>query len=126
MHTQSQTLGFGILVAATLFSLGLVCIRRCCFVDDTLPSIDEFEELEKRILGDLFREKLHAAVQDDAKKKINDVFQIRTPRSLKDAFHKAREALTAANHPDNRNGRYNRLDLDDDDTELQLMDSTHL
>jgi len=126
MHTQSQILGFGILVAATLFSLGLVCIRRCCFVDDTFPSIDEFEQLEKRILGDLFREKLHAAVQDDAKKKINDVFQIRTPRSLKDAFHKAREALTTANHPDNRNGRYNRLDLDDDDTELQLMDSTHL
>lgn len=126
MHTQSQILGFGILVAATLFSLGLVCIRRCCFEDDALPNMDEFEALEKQILGELFREKLHVAVQEDAKKRINDVFQIRTPRDVRDAFHKAREALTAVNHPDNRNGRYNRLDLDDDETELQLMDSTHL
>lgn len=126
-HTQSQILGFGILVAATLFSLGLVCIRRCCFADDTFPSTDEFEKLEKEILGNLFREKLLMAIQEDAKKKINDVFQIRTPRDVRDAFNRAREALTAVNHPENRNGRYNhQLDLDDDETELQLMDSTHL
>ena len=126
MHMQSQILGFGILIAATLFSLGLVCIRRCCFEDDTLPNSDDFEELEKEILGELFREKLHIAVEEDLKKRINDAFQVRTPRDVRDSFHKAKESLTAINHLENRNGRYNRLDLDDDDTELQLMDSTHL
>ncbi|KAL9988329.1 hypothetical protein ACROYT_G002763 [Oculina patagonica] len=126
VHMQSQILGFGILIAATLFSLGLVCIRRCCFVDDTLPNSDEFDELEKDILGKLFRERLHVAVEEDLKKRINDAFQIRTHRDVRESFHKAKEALNAVIHLENRNGRYNRLDLDDDDTELQLMDSTHL
>lgn len=103
-----------------------MCIRRCCFEDDTLPSFDELEEIEKKILGDLFREKLLVAIQEDAKKKLNDVFRIRTPRDVREAFHKAREALTTGNHHDNRNGRYNRLTVDGDETELQLMDSTHL
>lgn len=125
-HTQSQILGLGILVAATLFSLGLVCIRRCCFEDDTFPNVDEFEEMEKQITGDLFRERLYAVLQEDAKKRISDVFQIRTPREMKDAFRKAREALADVNHRGNRHGRYDRLNLDDEDTELQLMDSTHL
>lgn len=125
-HTQSQILGLGILVAATLFSLGLVCIRRCCFEDDTFPNVDEFEEMEKQITGDLFRERLYAVLQEDAKKRISDVFQIRTPREVKDAFRKAREALADVNHRGNRHGRYDRLNLDDEDTELQLMDSTHL
>ena len=126
MHMQSQILGFGILIAATLFSLGLVCIRRCCFEDDTLPNRDDFDQLEKEILGKLFREKLHVALEEDLKKKINDAFQIRTHKDVRDSFQKAKEALTAVNHIENRNGRYNRLDLNDDDTEMQLMDSTHL
>ena len=126
VHMQSQILGFGILIAATLFSLGLVCIRRCCFEDDALPNSDDFDELEKEILGNLFREKLVVAVEEDLKKRINDAFQVRTHRDVRDTFHKAKEALTAVNQLDNRNGRYNRLDLDDDETELQLMDSTHL
>ena len=126
LHMQSQILGFGILIAATLFSLGLVCIRRCCFEDGTLPNRDDFDELEKKILTRLFRDKLHVVVEEDLKKKINEAFQIRTSRDVREAFFKAKEALTAVNRPDDRNGRYNRLELDDDDTELQLMDSTHL
>ena len=126
LHMQSQILGFGILIAATLFSLGLVCIRRCCFADDMLPNRDEFDELEKKILTRLFRDKLHVVVEEDLKKKINEAWQLRTSRDVRESFHKAKEALTAVNRLDNRNGRYNRLDLDGDDTELQLMDSTHL
>ena len=123
---QSQILGFGILIAATLFSLGLVCIRRFCFEDDTLPNRDDFDELEKKILTRLFRDKLHVVVEEDLKKRINEAFQIRASTDVRESFFKAKEALTAVNRVDNRNGRYNRLDLDDDDTELQLMDSTHL
>ena len=123
---QSQILGFGILIAATLFSLGLVCIRRCCFENDTLPNNDDYDELEKEVLGRLFRERLHMAVEEDLKKRINDAFQIKTHKDVRDTFHRAKEALTAVNQLENRNGRYNRLNLDDDDTELQLMDSTHL
>ena len=123
---QSQILGFGILIAATLFSLGLVCIRRCCFEDYTLPNRDDFDELEKKILTRLFRDKLHVVVEEDLKKKINEAFQLKTSRDVRESFYKAKEAMAALNHLDNRNGRYNRLDLDDDDTELQLMDSTHL
>lgn len=82
--------------------------------------------MEKQITGDLFRERLYAVLQEDAKKRISDVFQIRTPREVKDAFRKAREALADVNHRGNRHGRYDRLNLDDEDTELQLMDSTHL
>lgn len=126
VHMQSQILGFGILIAATLFSLGLVCIRRCCFEDDTLPNRDDFDELEKKILTTLFHEKLHVAVEEDLKKKINEAFQLRTCRDVRESFNKAKEALTAVNQLESRNGRYNRLDLDDDDTELHLMDSTHL
>lgn len=126
LHMQSQILGFGILIAATLFSLGLVCIRRCCFADDILPNRDEFDELEKKMLIRLFRDKLHVVVEEDLKKKINEAWQLRTSRDIRESFHKAKEALTAVNRLDNRNGRYNRLDLDGDDTELQLMDSTHL
>lgn len=126
LHMQSQILGFGILIAATLFSLGLVCIRRCCFEDDTLPNRDDFDELEKKILTRLFRDKLHVVVEEDLKKRINEAFQIRASTDVRESFFKAKEALTAVNRVDNRNGRYNRLDLDDDDTELQLMDSTHL
>ena len=123
---ESQILGIGILVASMLFSLGLLCIRRCCFEDNTLPNNGEFEKLEKEVLGNLFREKLLLAVQEDAKKKINDVFQVKSSRDVKDAFNRAREALIASSNPVDRNGRYNRLDLDDEETELQLMDSTHL
>lgn len=126
LHMQSQILGFGILIAATLFSLGLVCIRRFCFEDDTLPNRDDFDELEKKILTRLFRDKLHVVVEEDLKKRINEAFQIRASTDVRESFFKAKEALTAVNRVDNRNGRYNRLDLDDDDTELQLMDSTHL
>ncbi|XP_022783813.1 protein FAM26F-like isoform X2 [Stylophora pistillata] len=126
VHMQSQILGLGILIAATLFSLGLVCIRRCCFEDDVLPNNDDYNELEKEILGRLFRKRLDIAIEEDTKKRINDAFQIKTHRDLRDTFHKAKEALTAANQFENRNGRYNRLNIDDDDTELQLMDSTHL
>ena len=123
---QSQILGFGILIAATLFSLGLVCIRRCCFENDALPNNDDYDELEKEVLGRLFRERLQTAVEEDLKKRINDAFQIKTHKDVRDTFHRAKEALTAVNQLENRNGRYNRLNLDDDDTELQLMDSTHL
>lgn len=126
VHIQSQILGFGILIAATLFSLGLICIRRCCFEDDVLPNNDDYDELEKEVLGRLFRERLYIAVEEDTKKRINDAFQIKTHRDVRDTFHRAKEALTAANQSDNRNGRYNRLNIDDDDAELQLMDSTHL
>ena len=109
-----------------MFSLGLVCIQRCCFEDDTLPNPGEFEKLEKEVLGNLFREKLLVAIQEDAKKKVNDVFKIKSKRDVKDVFNRAREALRGISYTTDRNGRYNRLNIDDEETELQLMDSTHL
>ena len=109
-----------------MFSLGLVCIQRCCFEDDLLPNPGEFEKLEKEVLGNLFREKLLSAIQEDAKKKVNDVFQIKSKRDVKDVFNRAREALGGISYITDRNGRYNRLNIDDEETELQLMDSTHL
>ena len=120
VHTQSQILGLGILVALTLFSLGLVCIQRCCFEDDTLPNPGEFAKLEKEVLGNLFREKLLLAIQEDAKKKVNDVFQIKSKRDVKDVFNRAREALRAISYTTDRNGRYNRLNIDDEETDCSL------
>ena len=66
------------------------------------------------------------AIQEEAKKKVNDVFQIKSKRDVKDVFNRAREALGGISYITDRNGRYNRLNIDDEETELQLMDSTHL
>ena len=70
---QSQILGFGILIAATLFSLGLICIRRCCLEDNVLRNNDDNDELEKKVLGRLFRERLYIAVEEDTKIKCCNV-----------------------------------------------------
>ena len=57
------------------------------------------------------------AIQEDAKKKVNDVFQIKSKRDVKDVFNRAREALRAISYTTDRNGRYNRLNIDDEETE---------
>lgn len=126
MHTQSQMLGLGVLVAATLFMVGLVCIRRCCFEDDGLPNISDLKELEKKIAEELFREKLQEVIIEDAKKKIDVVFQFKAPSDVKEALHKAREVLISKSHQNKRMARYNPLGHEDDETELRLMDSIHL
>lgn len=125
-QAQSQILGFGILVAAIVFSLGLVCIRRCCFDDNTLPNINELKDLETNIVKELFLEKLKMVVQEDAKKRIDDVFQKKTSSDVEEALQKARQVLAAIDYHDSRKARYNRLGDEDDETELRLMDSTHL
>ena len=121
---QSQILGVGLLVAVTLFCLGLVCIRRCCFEDDKFPTMAEYDNIEREILCRLLREKLQFAVEEDAKKRINDAFQISSGKDLRCSFHNARELLTVAS--EKRNGKYNRLSVDEDDAERHLVDSTQL
>ncbi|XP_067017406.1 calcium homeostasis modulator protein 5-like isoform X1 [Acropora muricata] len=126
MHTQSQMLGFGVLVAATLFTVGLACIRRSCFEDDGLPNVNDLKELEKKIAEELFLEKLQEVIIEDVKKKIAHVFQFKAPSDVKEALHKAREVLARKSHHDKRMARYIPLGHEDDENELRLMDSTHL
>lgn len=50
----------------------------------------------------------------------------KTSSDVEEALQKARQVLAAIDYHDSRKARYNRLGDEDDETELRLMDSTHL
>ena len=60
---QSQILGFGVLVGAAVFALGIVALQRCFFNDDHLPSLDDLAEMEREVLYKVFGDKLQEIVK---------------------------------------------------------------
>lgn len=57
-----------------LFLFGFICIWRCCFEDEVFLNNDDYDEFEKEVFGCLFCERLYIVVEEDMKKRINDVF----------------------------------------------------
>ena len=117
---QSQILGFGLLVGVTVFTLGLVLIRRWCFDDDSLPTAEEFSDLETTTLARIFRQKLGAIVEEDFKTKVEGAFRSAGRVSPSKIFYRAREDLKSMNIKPGRKGKYKRLNIVEEVDELEM------
>lgn len=132
MHVQSQILGFGVLVGAAVFALGIVSVQRCFFNDDHLPGQYDLADMEREVLYKAFEDKLQEIVKEEVAKNIDSAFKYHKEGDLMGTFFCAKEKLADIKQTGESmqfiSGTTRlsqmRLELDNEEAELRVIDSS--